>query len=422
MQPDEETPAGDFELPDSEPLRELSTEDLGPLRILSTISHLLNEPGELDDVLARVMDLVVRTLGAERGFVMLDHGGEEMEVVVARGLEPEMLDSEEFRYSRSVVHRVRDTGQPIVSHDASEDQRFAGSKSLKMVGTRSMVCVPVRSQTRSLGLIYVDSRITSGIFSETDLQLLGIIADMAAVAIERSLYYAHMVQAEKMAAMGTLVAGVAQELDAPLLAIAEHCEQLHLQLPEEATESKTVQEIQAHVRRCRNGVRSLLRLSKQSEGPRQPASLAAVSEKAVEMVRSDYQRDDIEISCEASNSLPLLRLNEEQWVQALVNLLTNAREALKGRGKGKVAVTVLQPTSGEITITVIDNGPGIPPSLLRQIFDPFFSTHPPGQAAGLGLSITQQIVAGSGGRIHAQNRTMGGARFLITLPLPATPN
>ncbi|MHB2020447.1 MAG: GAF domain-containing protein, partial [Candidatus Xenobia bacterium] len=110
---------------ETRPLRNVSPDELGSLAALAKISELVNASYDMDDVLRRIMDLVIETMGAERGFVMLDHGGDQPEIAVARGISLDTTGSEESWYSKTVVQQVLSRGEPVLSVDAVRDSRFS---------------------------------------------------------------------------------------------------------------------------------------------------------------------------------------------------------------------------------------------------------------------------------------------------------
>lgn len=158
-------------------LRNLGPADLGRLDTLARLSRMLmDEPtGDLEELLGRVLDVVVEALGAQRGCVVLDSAA------VSGGLE-----GEDLQYSRTVVSEVMASGQSVVSSNAMQDPRFRESRSVQMLGARSVLCVPIRSGGSVRGAIYLDSPWSAGVFGPPDRQLLEILADLSAAAVERA--------------------------------------------------------------------------------------------------------------------------------------------------------------------------------------------------------------------------------------------
>lgn len=159
------------------------------LALLYQLSQTFSSSLDLDEVLNRVMDEVVVATRAERGFLMLHDEQGQLVFRAARGMDQHTIQDPMFQISLSVVHGVARQGQPVLTGDAQVDPRFSMRQSVKLLGLRSILCVPLRIKERILGTIYVDNRIQAGIFSPDDLELLNAIASSAAIAIENARLY-----------------------------------------------------------------------------------------------------------------------------------------------------------------------------------------------------------------------------------------
>jgi len=162
------------------------------LQALAGIGQVVNSTLELDEVLQIVMDTIVRLTEAERGFLMLRNNEGEMESRIARNWEMESINKNEFAISRTIVERVIESGEAILTTNALEDPRFDGQESIIAFNLRSILCVPLMVKTDLIGVIYTDNRIRSGIFSEGDRDLLISFANQAAVAIENARLFSSL--------------------------------------------------------------------------------------------------------------------------------------------------------------------------------------------------------------------------------------
>ena len=154
------------------------------LRALQTISGTINSSLELPEVLRQVMDAIIDLTGAERGFLMLsDEESGALDVQVARNMDRETIARSSFDISRSIVERVAQSGEPVVTINAQTDPRFSGQESIISYNLRSILCVPLKIRDRITGVIYADNRIAAGIFGDNDRNLLAAFANQAAVAI-----------------------------------------------------------------------------------------------------------------------------------------------------------------------------------------------------------------------------------------------
>ena len=153
------------------------------LLALVNIGQVINSSLNLNEVLRIVMDTLVRLTRAERGFLMLRDEQGELRIHMARNWEQESINPSEFAISRTIVNRVITEGHPVLTTNAQEDPRFGGQDSVVTQNLRSILCVPLKVKEELTGVIYADNRIRSGIFTETDLDLLSAFANQAAVAL-----------------------------------------------------------------------------------------------------------------------------------------------------------------------------------------------------------------------------------------------
>ncbi len=156
------------------------------LLALADIGQVINSSLELDEVLRIVMDNIVHLTRAERGFLMLRNEQGEMVTRIARNWEQESIKSSEAATSRTIVQRVIESGEPIVTTNAQQDQRFSGQESIVALNLRSILCVPLKVKNELIGVIYADNRVRTGIFAETEKDLLVAFSNHAAVAIENA--------------------------------------------------------------------------------------------------------------------------------------------------------------------------------------------------------------------------------------------
>jgi len=162
------------------------------LQALAGIGQVVNSTLEVDEVLKIVMDTIVRLTGAERGFLMLRDEQGEMQTRIARNWEQESINKSEFAISRTIIERVIETGEAVLTTNAREDPRFGGQESIIAFNLRSILCVPLMVKTDLIGVMYTDNRIRTGIFSEADRDLLIAFANQAAVAIENARLFSSL--------------------------------------------------------------------------------------------------------------------------------------------------------------------------------------------------------------------------------------
>ena len=168
------------------------------LSLLYRVSQTFNSSLDLSEVLNRVMDEVIAATRAERGFLMLRQDDGAFRFGAARGLDQQTVEAPEFQVSRGIVDRVAAEGKPLLTSDAQTDAWLASRDSVRIVGVRAILCVPLELKGRVDGVIYVDSRLQTGVFSSDDVDMLHGIASSAAIAIDNARLYQVAVEKGRM--------------------------------------------------------------------------------------------------------------------------------------------------------------------------------------------------------------------------------
>ena len=226
---------------------------------------------------------------------------------------------------------------------------------------------------------------------------------------------AQLIQSEKLSAVGQFVAGVAHELNNPLTSVIGFSELL------QATSTDPKQRDQlGHIARsaarCHKIVHSLLGFSRQHEPERKLVRLHEVADAVIEIVAYDMRVNNVELVRDYAPDLPPLLGDVHQLQQVVLNIVSNARQALETfRRDGHI--TLRTGATGDLVwLRIIDNGPGISPENLKKIFDPFFTTKPQGKGTGLGLSLSYGIVQEHRGSIRAESQPGLGTEFILEFP------
>lgn len=180
--------------------RELQNQQLerNQLEALFHVTQVVNSSLDRDQVLNQVMDQIIQLTQAERGFLMLINSKGELEFRIARNVDRETIEGSSFNISRTIVQRVADQGEPVVTTNAQEDPRFRTQESVVSYNLRSILCVPLRVKDKVTGVIYADNRIRSGLFRERHRDLLTAFANQAAIAIENARLFASVVDAKNL--------------------------------------------------------------------------------------------------------------------------------------------------------------------------------------------------------------------------------
>ncbi len=235
-----------------------------------------------------------------------------------------------------------------------------------------------------------------------------------------------MIATERLAALGTLAAGVAHEINNPLAIINEAAGYLSLLLKKkEFTDiayrdsfQNAVEKIISGVKRARTITHQLLGSVRPHEPLLKDTCVSRLVLETIQLVRKEAQYKQIDITCESDKDAPQAWLDPNQIRQILINLLTNAIHATPPEGQITVRI---EKRPKELTLSVVDTGKGIPEENLERIFEPFFSDKPPGEGTGLGLFVTREIVEKLGGQLQVQSRVGQGTTMTITLPIMHEP-
>ncbi|HMJ11195.1 MAG TPA: ATP-binding protein [Polyangiaceae bacterium] len=243
-------------------------------------------------------------------------------------------------------------------------------------------------------------------------------AELAALELRR--LQAKFIQAEKLASLGQLVAGVVHELNNPLTSIVNYSEHLLARLSAGAPtleDRERIQRIAEAAERILKFSRALVLYARPARHEPCAVGLRDVIEKALIFCEHEFVENQVRIDLRLPAELPAVRGVFDQLTQVFVNLFTNAAHAMHGRGGTLCIAAAGDAQTERVVVEVVDQGAGIDPSALEQIFEPFFSTKPDGRGTGLGLSIVQDVLQAHGGSIQVSSALGQGSTFRLCLPL-----
>jgi signal transduction histidine kinase/ActR/RegA family two-component response regulator len=400
---------------------------------------LLNEAGraltstlDKQEVLTRVMGEVIQVLHAKAGSVLLvDEAQGDIYFAAAATPAVELLMGTRMAMDQGIVGWTIQHRESVLVDDAPEDPRFyAYIDQQTGLQTRSVVCVPLLSKDRAIGAIEViDSK--RGNFSQYDLRLLESLAPQAVIAIENASLHEsikaqmaelertqdQLLQAEKLSAIGQLVAGVAHELNNPLTAIVGYA-QLLLETCEDQEICEDLARIDREAQRSARIVQNLLSFARQNKMEKRPFELGDALNATIDLLGYQLEVDNITVVREIDPNPMIVLGDVYQLQQVFLNLINNAHQAMrKVNGSGKLTIRASATQEGAVRVSFDDDGPGIPREYIHRVFDPFFTTKDVGEGTGLGLSICLGIVQEHQGRIWVESELEQGATFYVELPL-----
>jgi two-component system NtrC family sensor kinase len=418
------------------------------LAALNQAGQIMASTLDLEVLLGLVMERVRSLLDTEAASVLLrvlalEGSGDELIFAAASGPHSEGLMGTRLPITAGVAGWVVQERQPALVADAQSDPRFYNRiDAATRMTTRSLLAVPLLFQDTAQGVLEAVNKI-SGAFDEHDLEMLEALAGSAAIAIENARLVqaerdafrrlqesqAQLVQAEKMAALGRLVASIAHEINNPLQAMQNSLELAGEELEGSLRRDKLarylnmarseVERLAAIVRRMRDFYRPA------REGLRS-TDVNAVLQNVLELAGKQLQHSHVTVERDWTADLPTIQANPDYLKQVFLNLVLNAIDAMAAQGGGmlrlRTALDQMQTPDHRslptMRIEFEDTGQGIPPEILPHIFEPFTTTKTTG--TGLGLSISYRLIEAHNGQITVTSQVGVGTNFVILLPIGET--
>lgn len=253
---------------------------------------------------------------------------------------------------------------------------------------------------------------------DAENKVSGVIVSVRDITVEKKLEQ-QIIQSERLAAMGQMIGGFAHELNNPLTSILGMSELLQ---DGDATESvrKQMVVLQQQARRAAEIVQNLMYFSRPPAPGRGPIDLGEVVQRTLHLHAYSLRKSNITVDFLKETSLPPVSGDAHQLMQVFLNLILNSEQAMREvRDRGTLRIRI-EKQEKSVSVIFQDDGPGISPEILPNIFDPFYTTKRPGRGTGLGLSISKAILREHSGNVEAASGPGGGAVFTVTLPI-ATP-
>jgi PAS domain S-box-containing protein len=236
-------------------------------------------------------------------------------------------------------------------------------------------------------------------------------AEAAAVRQREALH-----QSEKMSALGSLLAGIAHELNNPLSVVVGRA----IMLEEDCADPRQgdqLRRLREAAERCGRIAQTFLKMARQAPADRKATSVDAAIRASHDLVGYAARTGGVTVVLELADGLPPVHADGDQIVQVMVNLMINAVQAMEGiDGPRRLTVRTRHDPARGVVVEVDDTGPGIPDHVMPRIFEPFYTTKPVGTGTGVGLAVSYAMVEAHGGTLTAGNRAGGGARFTVALP------
>jgi two-component system, NtrC family, sensor kinase len=389
-------------------------------RTALAVSHTL----DIDDLLGRILELVFEWVEADRGCIMLLDP--ETRALTSKARRDRRAgDTGTLAISRTILDYVLDRAEGVLTSDAQDDDRFASGNSVVRTGVREAICVPMRGRYGTVGVIYVDTMVPlveavdHRRFSDDHLKLMIAIGHQAALAVEDTTYYSAMVQSERLAGVGQTIATLSHHIKNILQGIrgGSYIVEMGLENEDVAVVEKGWDIVRRNQNKISSLVMDMLSFSKEREPDPVPSDIGALIDDVVETVQQRATESAATIQWERPADLPPILFDPEGMSRAVLNVVTNALDAVEGRSDAAVTITAsVEADAGLARVTVADNGAGMAPDRLAEIFNLFVSTKG-ARGTGLGLTVSRKILREHGGDITASSRVGEGSTFLLEFPL-----
>ncbi|MBF2095833.1 MAG: AAA family ATPase [Synechococcales cyanobacterium K44_A2020_017] len=444
-------------------------------------SQTLSSEIQLDKLLATLLHTVLENAGAGKGALLMPHHDQWFVEAVAVLDQPARIESialsNSLEVPQGLINRVKRSQQPVVIIDAAADLNLATDDYVKQQHPKSMLCTPILQQGKLVAILYLENQVTAGAFTRDRVELLNFLCAQAAISLENARLYQQaknyarqieqsqlqIVQSEKMASLGNLVAGIAHEINNPMgflngsisnakayvqdlldyLALYQkHHPDAALPVQAKAQEidldflcedfPKLVNSMQGATDRIKGISTSLRIFSRADTEYKVRANLHEGIDSTLLILKYRLQANEYRPAIQVIKDygdVPPIQCFPGKLNQVFMNILANAIDVLDegaqqssetglAANPPKITIQTTLTSQNAIEIRIGDNGKGIPPAFIAKIFDYLFTTKELGKGTGLGLAIARQIILENhGGNLEVESEVGQGTVFCIHLPI-----
>jgi len=423
--------------------KELNNDQLTQLDMLTMVkaSHALSTEIQLENYLASMLGIMIENAGADKGFLFLKEGQHwvaKTQGIITSGnitFNHYSTDHSAELIPSSIIHYVARTRKTVILENAAIHSTYSRDSYIGINKTKSVFSCPIISRNEVISVLFLENNLMTGAFSPRRVQLLEHLGYQAALSMRNSILYAELEKAvtsmeqeiqdhhrtqqqllhsEKLSAMGKISASIAHEIGNPILGIKFLLSDIQ---KNEQLESKREQMIKVGVEEClrlQEMIRKLRHLYRPPSSKTEVCSLESLVENSLLFYNKHLEKNNIALKKDYTPDLPPVEGVKDQLTQVMTNLILNAVDAMKPVG-GLLSISTGQ-CAKHIYFSFSDTGKGIAQDDQAKIFDPFFSSKPAVEGAGLGLSVSYGIVAKHKGTLAVDSTLGEGTHFVVTLP------
>jgi signal transduction histidine kinase/pSer/pThr/pTyr-binding forkhead associated (FHA) protein len=413
------------------------------LKLLYQLGAALGSSFDVQQVLEVVMDLVFENVKADHGIILLLDAKEELRPRVmrtrkdpksksaapaAKGTPVEIEEPVKVHASLTIINHVMKSGEAVLSSNAMTDKLFSKSQSVHNLGIRSALCVPIKSRRLSpgkgesadeiVGVIYIDSSVQNYTYSPDQLRLLSAIGLQAGMAVQNARLYEQGLAAERLSTIGETTAALSHSIKNILQALRGGADVVEMGFRNTnlVQAQKGWQIVDRNLEKIYNLTMNLLAYSKPREPKLEPVNPKTLVDECLELIAPMANEKGVMAVADVERDHPPVPIDQDGLHQVLMNLLSNALDAVEPN-VGLIRVVGRYDEKNEQAILqVIDNGAGIPPSMMQHMFELFHSTKG-NRGTGIGLAVTKKIVEEHDGSISVKSAPGEGTTFTVKLPV-----
>ncbi|MBT8356249.1 MAG: FHA domain-containing protein [Desulfobacterales bacterium] len=388
------------------------------LLLLYQLIDKLRYEKNIDEILRMGTDLIFSALhSAERCVVMLRPSSKEpleARIVKNRHQNP---DEDGIPVSQTIINKVIKEKVALVSRDALEDSRFETGESIMVHNLKSLICVPLFTGRKVNGVVHIDSSMMIDSFNQYDLEFVAAIANEMSITIDNSRLQHEALQNERMAAIGLTITNIAHNIR-NMLTINKGVEEVMSMQVSQIGDEKLVKIwslIRKSLEQINNLSSNMLDFTRVHPFKLDLCDINSTVLKYREFFEENLSRKGIKLEMDLDPNLPKWVMNESGLKRALLNLVVNANDAIKGKEDGIITISTFADAQNHLNINVSDNGCGVEPDKIKNIFQLFFTTKGT-KGSGLGLPMVQRFAERLGGTITAKSKVNEGSTFTLNIP------